>query len=285
MRLNPRLVVFAALVACGAAIAGTATSSGAPKIPTKIPKVKTRVAHLEVDVAGYVETRKLKDTTSDCFPGVTYTQTNRFEFETGRYVPITISNISLPGHDSVMTSRFSKAGGTATVEGLLSGYRTTNYCLPTAPQKEPEKPKCKKLRGKIAVALTPSGSTINDELVTLGGTRLMLSIERRQGGSEDLTCAGAGAQSVQSVDKNAVVTTSFAPGVSEVLPSGLGAIKVFSLRRNKRLRKVIIIDGPCASVNAAALTPPAHSPSAGSLNADGDCRLTGKVVLNVRTIQ
>jgi hypothetical protein len=73
--------------------------------------------------------------------------------------------------------------------------------------------------------------------------------------------------------------------VSEVLPSGLGAIKVFSLRRNKRLRKVIIIDGPCASVNAAALTPPAHSPSAGSLNADGDCRLTGKVVLNVRTIQ
>ncbi len=165
----------------------------APKIPTKIPKVKTKVAHLEVDVAGYVETRKLKDTTSDCFPGVTYTQTNRFEFETGRYVPITISNISLPGHDSVMTSRFSKAGGTATVEGLLSGYRTTNYCLPTAPQKEPERPKCKKLRGKIAVALTPGGSTINDELVTLGGTRLMLSIERRGGGSEDLTCAGAGA--------------------------------------------------------------------------------------------
>ena len=194
----------------------------------------------------------LKDSTSDCFPGVTYTQTNRFEFETGRYVPITISNISLPGHDSVMTSRFSKAGGTATVEGLLSGYRTTNYCLPTAPQKEPDRPKCKKLRGKIAVALTPGGSTINDELVTLGGTRLMLSIERRGGGSEDPTCAGAGASSVQSVDKNAVVTTSFSPAATEILPTGLGAVKVFSLRRNKRLRKVIVIDGPCASVTAGA---------------------------------
>ncbi len=57
---------------------------------------------------------------------------------------------------------------------------------------------------------------------------------------------------MQSVDKNAVVTTSFSPGASEILPSGLGAIKVFSLRRNKRLRKVIVIDGPCSSVNAAA---------------------------------
>ena len=225
----------------------------------------------------------MKDTTSDCFPGVTYTQTNRFEFETGRYVPITISNISLPGHDSVMTSRFSKAGGTATVEGVLSGYRTTNYCLPTAPQKEPERPVQEAARQDRRRADT---RRFDDQRRARhpGGTRLMLSIERRGRGSEDLTCAGAGAQSVQSVDKNAVVTTSFAPGVRGPAvgarrDQGLQPASQQAAAQGDRHRR------PVRLGDRGCVAPPARSPDRGSLNADGDCRLTGKVVLNVRTIQ
>lgn len=283
MRPTPRsallfsLSVFVTGISCATALA----AAPAVSIP-KAPKLKE--VRVELDVAGYVETRQLKDTTSKCFPGETYVQTNRFEFETGRYVRTKITNISLPGTDGVITSSFSKAVGSATVEGLLSNYRTTNYCPPSPPEAEPKAPTCTKTRGKIAVALTPGGTDADGDLAGLGGKRLMLSIARRGGGRQDPSCSDGGVPDlVSGVDGDrTVVTTSRVPAVSEVLPSGLTAIKVFNLRRGKRLRRVIVVDGPCRSLSARALTPPGRSPAAGALNADGDCRLTAKVVLTIR---
>ena len=277
---RPRLALLLSLSVLVAGISYATASAAAPTIP-KPPKVK--VAKVEIEVAGFVEIRRLVDTTSDCFPGVTYVQTNRFEFETGRYVRTKISNISFPGRDSVITSPFSRASGSATIEGLISGYRTTNYCtLPKAP--EPEEPRCDRSgRLKIAVALTPGGIPGDGDLVGLGGSRLMLSIFRHGLYVDDPSCPGGVAERVRGVDADtAVVSTSLAPGVSEVLPSGVGAIKVFNLGRRERLRRVIVIDGPCRSVRARALMPPGDSPAPGALNADGDCWLRGKVVLSVR---
>ena len=80
----------------------------------------------------------------------------------------------------------------------------------------------------------------------------------------------------------AVVTTSLAPAVSEILPSGLEFFNLYRMRSGQRVLKVIVIDGPCASVFARVRKPPGPSPKPGALARDGDCRLTGKVVVTVR---
>ncbi len=291
MSLSRRVVAFISVVLFAAAISAAVVVAATPKFPKlpTIPKLpKTKTAHVQLDIAGYVETKRLKDTTSDCYPGVTFVQTNRFEFETSHYVPTTITNISLPGTDkSVITSPFSRAVGTATVEGLLTGYRTTNFCPPSEKAPEPTPPACKKLHAAIKVALTPGGTpSEKDGLVGLGGKRLMLSIQRTGTGAEDPTCAGTGAQNVRGVDGDiSVVFTGSQPGGTMIVPSGLTAIKVFNLHKKDRLRKVIVIEGPCASVGVVADKPPGNTPDAGKLLADGDCRLIGKIVLTVRATQ
>lgn len=251
-----------------------------------VPKPKVKKAALEVDVAGYVEIRQLTDTTSDCHPGVTYVQTNTFDFETERYVPTKLKNIGLPGTSGVITSKFSKPGGSATIDGSISDYRTTNWCPPHPLDPEPTPPACVKNRGEIAVALQEGGTIpdADDDLTWLEGKRLMLAIRRDGGGSDDPTCYGAAAGLVRGVDGDrSVVSTSFAPGVSEIVTTGLQAHKVFNLGRRERLRRAIVIDGPCRAVTARASNPPGPTPNPGALNADGDCWLTGKIVLSVRS--
>lgn len=62
------IVAVAALTAAASGIAPAAAQ--APMI--KIPRVKEKVAKLSIDVAGFVTTEQLKDTTSDCYPGRSY---------------------------------------------------------------------------------------------------------------------------------------------------------------------------------------------------------------------
>ncbi len=263
-----------------------AASSGAATIPNPAKfKLKTKIAKLQVDVAGYIETRELTNTVSDCFPGEHYIQTNRFDFETGNYVNVSVKAISAPGLDTVMTSRFSKAVGTAKTRGSVSEYRTTNHCAPTAPAKLPGPPACVTNAGKLAIALTPGDAPSGDEdLAPLAGRPLMLSVFRKGGGTQAPTCVGQGAGSVKGQDTRlAVVGTSLGPGVSAVLPARLDAVKVFNIRASKRMRRVIVISGSCNSVNVTVSDPPGASPNPGGLNADGDCWLTGKVVLTLRS--
>jgi len=272
-------------------IVAGAAQAGAAKIPA-VPKVHQKLAKLDVDVAGFVETRALVDTTSKCYPGRTFIQTNRFQFETGDYVRTYIKSISGDGIPTVITSPFSRSVGSATVEGAISDYGVTNYCAPHAEDPEPLPPICaKKSHGKISVALTavPLEDTPEGDLTPLGkGAPLMLSIRRNGTGKDTLDCYGKGAQSVTGPDTGtAVIGTSPMPiAVSEVLPTRLGTIKLFNLQRHKRLRSVIVLDGPCDKVRASVIPAPGDgSPRPGALNADGDCWLTGKVVLSIRTIQ
>ena len=285
-----RWPVVLSIVAVVSAVAGAA-QAGAAKIPA-VPKVHQKLAKLDVDVAGFVETRALVDTTSKCYPGRSFIQTNTFTFETGDYVRTYIKSISGDGIPTVITSPFSRTVGSATLEGAISDYRLTNYCAPHAEDPEPLPPICpKKRHGKIAVALTavPLDDTAEGDLTPLGkGAPLMLSIRRTGGGKDRTDCYGKGAQSVTGPDTGtAVVGTSPMPAaVSEVLPTRLATIKLFNLRRHKRLRSVIVLDGPCDAVRASVIPAPGDgSPRPGALNADGDCWLTGKVVLSVRTIQ
>lgn len=279
-----RLTVLALLL-CGAlALTGAAVTAAAPKPPSKY-QVRTRIAKLQIDLAGYLETRALHDTTSDCFPGERWIKTNRFEFETGRFVDVSVKNVSLPGTgQSVVTSNFSRSSGSATSEGLISGYESTNNCPPTAPVKLGGPPACAKNRGAISVGLTPGDIPESDgELTPLNGRPLLVTIKRNGGGRDATQCVGEGASRLTGKDTDlAVATTSIAPGVAAILPANLDAIKVFAIRKKQTIKRVIQLSGSCKSVAVKALVPPGTTPNPGSLNADGDCWMTGKIVVTIR---
>ncbi|MCW3041365.1 MAG: hypothetical protein JWM31_3270 [Solirubrobacterales bacterium] len=285
-RFRLLLIVLLTLTGLGG-LASVAPVGAAPTPGPSKFKFRTRIAKLEVDVAGYVETRRLHDTTSDCSPGERWIQTNHFDFETGSFVPLSVKNVSGPGFGSIATGSFSRTTGSTMTKGSISDYSATNYCAPTEPDKLTGPPACAAAgRNRIAVALTPGGipePANPDDPAPLKGRSLQLTIKRVGGGTDTPKCAGEGAQSLTGPGtETAVVGTSFAPGISEILPANLDAVKVFAIRRRQRLRRTIVMQGPCSRVAVKVLPVPGPAPSPGGLNADGDCWLTGKVVLTVR---
>jgi hypothetical protein len=259
-----------------------------PAVALAIPMLpkppKTKVVRLQMDVAGYVEARTLHNTKSDCWPGVSYIQTNRFQFETGKWVDSILSNVSTPGTDGIITSAGSKASGSASVEGLISDFSTSNYC-DRPPDPEPSPPACATTHGKVMVGLTEGSMAMSGDLPTLAGKSLLLTITRVGGGIDPATCVGVPAGSIVGADADiSGVTTSFTPGVSEALTTGLTAIKVFNMKKGKTVRRTIVIDGSCDAVNVKAGSNAAAVPNPGALNADADCWMTGKVVFSLRRV-
>lgn len=275
---TPRLIA----VMLGAALLAGSLPAVALATPTLPKPPKTKVVRLQMSAAGYVEARTLHNTKSDCWPGVSYIQTNRFEFETGKWVNSVLSNVTTPGTDGIITMAGAKPSGSATVQGLISDFSTSNYC-DRPPDPEPPQPACATLHGKIAVGLMEGSMGMVGDLPTLAGKSLLVTITRVGGGIDPSTCLGQSAGSVVGADaEESGVTTSYAPSVSESLTTGLTAIQVFNLKKGKTLRRTIVIDGPCEAVNVRSGSDLAAVPNPGALNADADCWMTGKVVLSVR---
>ncbi len=269
-------------VALGLALVPSATTADAAAAAVKV--TKGQVAKLELDVAGYVEMRQFKDSTSVCSPGVTYTQTNRYTFETSKYVRTHLTNVALPGTGGVVTSRFSRPAGSANITGEITGFRTTNRCAPEEPDVLVP-PTCVKTRGKTSVALMPAVNleVSEDDPVPLDDKRMMLSVARHGGAQDDVSCFGGFGGSISGTDTDtAIVGTSFAPAISLVLPTGLGSVKLFNLKRSDRLRRSIVVAGPCWALHVSTGSGSGGAPAPGVLNADGDCWLTAKIVLSVR---
>ncbi len=269
----------------GLALVPSAAMADAGAAAMKAPKF-LQVAKLDLDVAGYVETRQLTDTTSRCSPGVTYTQTNRYTFETSKYVRTRLTNTVFPGMDGVITTGFSRAVGSANITGGITGFGTTNYCAPIAPDPEPVPPTCVKIKGKTSVALTSAVKSEGneDDPVPLGGNPMMLSVIRSGGAQDFGSCSGGNAGIVElfGTPSNAHISTSWYPGVSLSLPTGLASVKLFNLKRRDRLRRSIVVAGPCNLARASTKSGSAGIPAPGALNADGDCWITAKIVLSVR---
>jgi hypothetical protein len=273
------------VAACVVALATVVVALGVPRTgdaAPRIPKIKTRIAKVQATVDGYVEIRRLHDTTSDCFPGETWVQTNRFAFATGRYVDVSLKRITGEGFPTVVTSPFSASGGRATIEGKTSDYRTTNYCDKAPGPVNPE-PVCSKTSGRISISLQQGvdPTDTDDELVALGGIPLMIAIKRDGGGMDAPVCPGGGA--ARLVGKNtetAVLTTSIAPSVSVIVPSGYNVTQLMGIRPGKRFRKTILVSGPCS--NPRLTVTSGGSPAPGNLNAHGDCFLTGKLAYTIR---
>lgn len=268
-------LVLIAIAVAATAGTGMAAASSAPKIP----KIKTRIAKVQINVSGYVETRVLHDTTSDCFPGERWIQTNRYDFASGGFVNVSMKRVTGDGFDPIVTSPFSKRGGSAKIAGSISEYRTTNYCTGEQAKNAPA-PVCSSTSGSTSVSLqegvVPKAG--DDDLQPLTSTPLMLAIQRHGGGRDADGCVGPGASQVSGEDtERSVVSTSMAPAVSLVVPSGLSVIKVFGIRPGQRMRRAILVSGPCSNVSLSTVPAPGSAPPAGGLNADGDCFLTAKL--------
>lgn len=286
----PRIAVLALCLLLSLAVAAHATAATSIPDPSKF-KIRTRIAKLEVRATGTMTIQRLKDTTSDCFPGVHYIQQNTFTFGSGGWLPVRIRNLSAPGQgiDSVITSPFSRAGGSAATKGEILDYRETNYCKGEQ-QKLPPKPECRSSNGgsiSIALQALEAPTSGDPDLTPLKGRSLMLAIQRKGGSPDPTGCIGGGPENLSGHPDagKAVASTSIAPAVSEILPTSLDAIKIFSLRREKRLKLHIAVQGKCTGATVTVSTSGSGSPPIGQLLADGDCRFAGYVDAVVRTIQ
>lgn len=199
---------------------------------------------------------------------------------------VRLTNISIPGtgKSSLQSSMSASAGRTST-EGAISGYRSTNYCSgPQAALKGPPK-QCRTVRGRTAVSFissdAPTGA--DDDLAPLKGRTLLLQVFRKGGGQQGPDCISPNADSVADpFSEISYVTTSDLPTGSLGVNTGLDAVKVFALRSGRTLKRSIRIEGPCAKVTVTPQSAPGQAPNRGSLNADGDCWISGRVVVSLR---
>jgi hypothetical protein len=276
------------LMCAGAAVLLlTAVVSDAGAVPS-VPEPgvgKTREVKLWVDLAGYVETELIEDSTSPCSPGVAYTQFNNYDFDTGKPHKVSVKSISVPGMDSaVVTSPFSKPSGSAVMESAYSGYKTTNSCAPTPPSKLPPPPKCSKSKGKVSVAFTQASADDPGDLAPLRGREMMLDIRRSGGGSDDISCYGPGASGFASgpASDQSVITTSPNPGVNIIVASGLDGSELFNIKK-KAVKKTVVAFGPCDKVRINVYNgDKTIKPAQGYPKKDGECWLRAKLVLSIK---
>lgn len=276
---SPRSVLAVACIGALAVPAGTAVAQS----PGKPPKIRTRTAKVQIDVSGHVEVRQRHDTASDCNPGEFWTQVNRFDFDTGRFVNVLLRRVSGEGIEPVVTSPFSAATGRAVTEGEIRDYRTTNYCQ-GAPGEVRPAPKCVKNEGKLQISLqeAPLPKLDDDDLAPITSAPLMIAVSRKGGGNQATECLGRGADRLKGAPETSAVTTSLGPGVSEVVPSGISVLKLFMIRKGQTYRRAAIVSGPCTNPTVRTVSGSGSSPSLGNLNADGDCQLAGIVRIKIR---
>lgn len=281
-RLRP-VLLLAAPAAVALALPGAAGSAATRPVPGH---VKTRIAKVQITVKGYMEIRRLTDTTSDCFPGERWIQTNRFDFDTRRFVNIRLQRVTGDGFDPVVTSPFSIASGSARVEGRITDYKTTNYCN-SAPVKNREEPNCAPVHnGKVRIGLQEAipEKTGDDELTPLSaGNKLQIVVFRSGLGLDDPECVGGAPSSLAGdATEQSIATTSIAPGVSVVLPSGITTIKLFNIRRGQTFHRTAVVTGPCSKATVRVVPGGGSSPSPGPLNADSDCQFAGRLTYTIR---
>lgn len=274
--------VLLALLVPGAVVLSGPAALGASK-PPKRGAVKTRIAKLRADVIGYIEIVRRHDTTSDCYPGERWTQTSRYDFETGRPVNVSLKRVSAEGVPTVVTSRFTAPVGVAVDAGTITDYATTNFCDPDLPKGEVlPPPACKENRGRVSISLqeglTPTSS--DPELTPLNAAPMLIAVSRIGGGMQDPTCLGGGVEEPvgDGLDRT-LFATSQAPGIPSIIfPTGYDGIKVFNLRPGRRLVRTLELTGSCQRPNLLSLPfaymespPPVHP------LADGDCLVRGKI--------
>ncbi len=199
---------------------------------------------MTIDVAGYVDFNWTYDSTQTCIPGYAKTVSEELSFEFGKpqrsVVNIVGGSVSMP----------FAIGGQAKLKAKVDGFQTTNYCLPTAPEPEPEAPDCRTVTGKLAALLTaeiPSKS--HEELAPLG-QGVLLTLVRKSKTSQSHSCL-ANRPTVTSLkdDKGVHIDTTPLPQGSLAVPL-VNSTKFWALTPGGRISRRIKIGGGCETATA-----------------------------------
>ena len=225
------------------ALAGTSLLFAAPgQAAPDIPGMNVQTFRAKIHVAGGVTITSTHDTTGNCTPGQAWTMTESVDVEITDKVDGTIFG-------NKIASRW--ATGNVQQKSGIRAYRETNNCPPTA-KVELEKPDCDSFGGRSLSNLTP----------TIGNQRNMsISLTRRGGGAQDLTCIGPGV----SHGKGFAITALQYPFTPISLPLKVPVKKFKKLDRGDKVIRVIRISGQCEkprlSVGGPGITKAAADPT------------------------
>jgi hypothetical protein len=213
-----------------------------------------------VEVSGHVDFDWTWDSRRECAPGYAKTTDEELSLTLGKprrsVVSIIDRRVTMP----------AAVGGQAKLEADVSGFDTTNYCPPTAPFPEPPEPTCKTLKGKLAVALSP----------TVGPRRrdVLIHFARRNNKHQDFSCLRDRPVPVPVRSSEGIyVDTTPQPYGEFQVPLKASWAHFFFLKPGERLKERIKIHGRCDRVTARASALPEEIKS---------CTLGGRIVVTIK---
>lgn len=266
--MRTRLLVSLALSALAATALALPVATGAVTIPKGVKTAKVTRYPVAVDAVGYLDYTWTWDSTEPCVPGYAKTIEESLTFELGKPRAGTAQVVN--GQVIV----YPVKGGEATVQTELSGWRTTNYCPPTEPAKEPPEPTCKKkLRSPLMVGVSPIKEE-EDELTPLSRQTQVL-ISRFRPTPQNPACL----DQRPSIKAEGESTKGWAadPHGGIVAPLGASDVDFWRLDVGKTIKRTVTISGGCgkasfkAGAGASAISPRIRS-----------CVVKGKVVVMIK---
>ena len=213
---------------------------------------------------GYVTTGG--DTTSDCFPGITYHQINTISFETASGETFdAVHSVSVPGQSTCDHIEPTKnVGRLMSLRGSICAPRTT--ARPTEPDPEPLPPNCKSQEDQDVHH--PGEEPKEDDLHPLKGVDMILMIMRTGGGSDNPRAGARLVKSTAPAGESVFVGSASFPGrrrSSHQVPDGPQLFNEEGTEAQHRVWRAVF-QGHLKVYKGSG-----PAPSQGAVNADGDC--------------
>jgi len=227
-----RRPTFVVLTAAIAVLAGAVPSQA-----VVVPGLTQYDATL--DVAGRFVVTVHDDSTATCAPGQDITRTIEVNMEMGRPRDVVVS---ITKNSAATTPARSSGAGEVKVTTELVKYAETNYC-DGQPPAELVKPDCGEASGDISAALQGAAEK--------GSFPISLSASRLNGGH--LKFSPECELPSLEVDQDDYHLSLFpSKGTGMLVPLGITAKSLKSLRRGKALARRVSLSGPCKNIDAAS---------------------------------
>jgi hypothetical protein len=267
--MRNRLLLPLALTALSVGLLALPAVTAAIKIPKGVKAPKVTGYPATIDAVGYLDYRWTYDTTGPCHPGQAETIDESLGFELGSPRPTKVGIID--GKVVIPPA----IGGDATVQTELVSWKTSNWCPPTEPAKDPPEPVCKKkLRAKLAVAVGPViDKTESGELAPLAH-QTQVSVGRITRAVQDPSCTVHRPKIVSEAESSKGWFAD--PYAGAVVPLKASDWQFRGLRVGETLKRTVEISGGCGKASFKA------SASASIPSTIRSCVVKGKVVVMIK---